>query len=109
MRVCITTGDSEMNFLDIVIIFVFAILIMLGFFGGVGRVIAGFLGVYFGTIVAAAVYESISEFITDHVKDMRSATADLIAFMVVLALVGVLFYFAFNAAIARAETHTHRL
>lgn len=97
-----------MNILDFGIILVFAVLIMIGFFGGIGRVTAGIFAVYFATIVSAAFYDDLGDVFINAVSDMREATAYLLAFLVLfLALTGA-FLWAIGLTIKAVELRRGR-
>jgi uncharacterized membrane protein required for colicin V production len=82
-----------MNVLDIVIVLAFGLLILVGFFGGIGRVTAGMFAVYLSSVVAAAFYERVGDILIDNVSDMREATGHLLAFMFLfVALTGAFFW-----------------
>lgn len=81
-----------MNVLDFVIIGIVGGLVVSGFYGGVGRVVAGCFAVYFATIVAAAFYDAVGQSIRDSIDNMGRSTANLIAFLVLFGFLGVGFY-----------------
>ncbi|HEX5165128.1 MAG TPA: CvpA family protein [Thermomicrobiales bacterium] len=97
-----------MNVLDFGIVLVFAILIMVGFFGGVGRVTAGFFAVYFASIVSAAFYEGLGDIFIDRVSDMREATAYLLSFMLLFVSLSGAFFWAIGATIKAVELRRGR-
>lgn len=97
-----------MNFLDFGIILIFAVLVMVGFFGGVGRVAAGFLAVYFSTLVAAAFYRGVGDFIIGAVSDMRETTAYLMAFMLLLLVMTGGFFWGIGQTIRAVELRRGR-
>lgn len=97
-----------MNVLDFGIILVFAILIMVGFFGGVGRVTAGFFAVYFSSIVAAAFYDGLGDIFVDQVSNMREATGDLLAFMLLLVVMSGAFFWGIGVTIKAVELRRGR-
>jgi hypothetical protein len=81
-----------MNVLDILIMIAVGALVITGFFGGVGRVTAGFFAIYFATIVSAAFYEPIGDAFGDNIGDMSGPTARLSAFLFLFSLMTVGFY-----------------
>lgn len=97
-----------MNVLDIGIILVFAVLILVGFFGGVGRVTAGIFAVYFSTIVAAAFYDDLGDVLVDAVTDMHEATADLLAFLVIFLTMTGGFMWAIGVTIKAVQLRRGR-
>jgi uncharacterized membrane protein required for colicin V production len=98
-----------MNVLDIGIILVFAILILVGFFGGVGRVTAGILAVYFSTIVSAAFYDNLGESFANSVDDISESTAYLLAFMALFLTMTGAFLWAIGLTIKAVEVRRGRL
>lgn len=98
-----------MNVLDIAIILVIAMLIMAGFFGGLGRVVAGILAVYFSTIVAAAFYRGVGDMFVDSVSEMRLATGYLMAFMVLFVVMSGAFFWGIGQTIKAVEVRRGRL
>jgi hypothetical protein len=86
------TSEGAMNFLDILIVIAVGGLVATGFFGGVGRVTAGFFAVYFSTIVAAAFYEPIGNAARDGIGDMSLASARLFAFLLLFLVMTVGFF-----------------
>ncbi len=97
-----------MNILDIAIILTFAVLIMVGFFGGIGRVAAGSIAVYFSTIVAAAFYRAIGDSIAESISEMRVSTAQLMAFMVLFVLMTGAFFWGIGLTIKAVELRRGR-
>lgn len=97
-----------MNVLDFGIILIFAMLIMIGFFGGIGRVTAGFFAIYFSSIVAAAFYRRLGDSFVDSVSDMRLATGHLMAFMLLLALMTGAFFWGIGQTIKAVELRRGR-
>lgn len=97
-----------MNFLDFGIILTIALLIMIGFFGGVGRVAAGFLAVYLSTLVAAAFYRALGDVFTGQVSDMRESTGYLMAFMLVFLVMTGAFFWGIGQTIRAVELRRGR-
>jgi uncharacterized membrane protein required for colicin V production len=97
-----------MNFLDIAIIFTFGMLILAGFFGGFGRVAAGFLAVYFSTLVAAAFYQGLGDAMIGRVSDMRDATGYLLAFMLLFLVMTGVFFWGIGKSIRAVELRRGR-
>ncbi len=97
-----------MNVLDIVIVLVFGDLILIGFFGGVGRVTAGIFAVYLSSIVAAAFYEGVGDIFVDQVSDMREATGDLMAFILLFVLLTAAFFWGIGQTIKAVELRRGR-
>ncbi|MDQ3549141.1 MAG: CvpA family protein [Chloroflexota bacterium] len=97
-----------MNILDIAIILIFAVLIMVGFFGGIGRVAAGFLAVYFSTIVAASFYRDVGDAFAESVNDMRVTTGHLLAFMFLFVLMTGAFFWGIGQTIKAVELRRGR-
>lgn len=97
-----------MNVLDVAIILVFAILIMIGFFGGIGRVTAGFFAVYVASIVAAAFYEGLGNVFADSVNRMRVETGHLLAFMLLFVLMSGAFFWGIGQTIKAVELRRGR-
>jgi uncharacterized membrane protein required for colicin V production len=97
-----------MNVLDFGIILVFGVLILVGFFGGVGRVTASFFAVYFSSIVAAAFYEGLGNIFTDSVSQMREATGHLLAFMVIFLVMAGAFFWGIGQTIKAVELRRGR-
>jgi hypothetical protein len=83
-------------------------LIMAGFFGGVGRVAAGFLAVYFSTLVAAAFYQGVGDAIIGRVSDMREATGYLMAFMLLFMIMTGAFFWGIGQTIKAVELRRGR-
>ena len=81
-----------MNLLDYTIIAAVPILITVGFFSGARRAAAAFVSIYFATVVAAASYQGLSDFFQRGDRDLRVATADLLAFMLLLIVMTGVFY-----------------
>lgn len=81
-----------MNIFDILIVLAVGALVITGFFGGIGRVTAGFFAVYFATIVASAFYESIGRGLHDGIRDTSVATARLFAFLLLFVVMTAGFY-----------------
>ncbi len=98
-----------MNFLDILIMLFFGLLIMVGFFGGVGRVTAGFAAIYFASIVAAAFYQPIGDMFNDNVRNMRDSTGHLLAFMVLFVLLTGAFFWGIGQTIKAVEARRSRI
>lgn len=86
------TGEGAMNILDILIIIAVGALVIAGFFGGVGRVTAGFFAIYFATIVAAAFYEPVGNALRNSIGDVSSATARLSAFLLLFLAMAAGFF-----------------
>ena len=97
-----------MNILDIVIVLAFGLLILAGFFGGVGRVTAGFFAIYLSSVVAAAFYERIGNVFVDQVNEMRVATAHLMAFMLLFVLLTAAFFWGIGQTIKAVELRRGR-
>lgn len=97
-----------MNVLDFAIILIFAVLIMVGFFGGVGRVTAGLFAIYFSSIVAAAFYEGLGDVFADSVSEMRQATGYLLAFMLLFTLMSAAFFWGIGQTIKAVELRRGR-
>jgi hypothetical protein len=81
---------------------------MVGFFGGIGRVAAGFFAVYFSSIVAAAFYDDLGNAFVNRVSDMREATADLLAFMVLFVVMTGAFFWGIGVTIKAVELRRGR-
>jgi uncharacterized membrane protein required for colicin V production len=81
-----------MNILDIVIILAVGALVVTGYFGGFGRVTAGCFAVYFSTIVAAAFYEPVGRSIGDGIGELSTATASLVAFLLLFIVMTAGFF-----------------
>lgn len=81
-----------MNFLDILIIIVVAVLVITGFFGGMGRVAACFFAIYFATVISAAFYDSVGEVFYNGIGHLGESTAKLSAFLLLFALLTAGFY-----------------
>jgi uncharacterized membrane protein required for colicin V production len=79
-----------LNGLDFAIIGTAMVIIALGFFGGVTKVTAAILSIYFGSIVAAAFYRPVTDAARGHITSMNAATGHLFFF--------VLLFFAFAMA-----------
>jgi uncharacterized membrane protein required for colicin V production len=84
-----------LNGLDFAIIFAFLAIIGLGFFGGVTRVVAAIVSIYFGSIVAAAFYAELTEAARDRVYSMSLATGELVVFCSLFLISSVALWFAF--------------
>jgi uncharacterized membrane protein required for colicin V production len=97
-----------MNVLDIAIVVTFGLLILVGFFGGVGRVTAGIFAVYLSSIVAAAFYERVGNIFVDQVSDMREATGHLMAFMLLFVVLTAVFFWGIGQTIKAVELRRGR-
>lgn len=97
-----------MNLLDVAIMLVFAMLIMAGFFGGIGRVTAGLFAVYFSSIVAAAFYEGLGDMFADSVNEMRVTTGHLMAFMLLFLVMSGAFFWGIGQSIKAVELRRGR-
>ena len=97
-----------MNVLDIAIVVAFGVLILIGFFGGIGRVTAGIFAVYLSSIVAAAFYERVGEIFTNQIGDMRDATGDLMAFMLLFVVLTGAFFWGIGQTIKAVEIRRGR-
>src|SRR4051794_14774277 len=69
------------NVLDFLIIVMFLGIIGAGFFGGVTRVTAAIVALYFGAVFAGAFYDPLSEFSRDHLTTMTVQTGQLVFFL----------------------------
>jgi uncharacterized membrane protein required for colicin V production len=83
-----------LNGLDFAIIFAFLAIIGLGFFGGVTRVIAAIISIYFGSIVAAAFYGGLTDAIRQRVFSMSLATGELVVFCLLFLISSIALWFA---------------
>src|SRR5688572_29736329 len=97
-----------MNVLDIVIVLAFGLLILVGFFGGIGRVTAGIFAVYLSSIVAAAFYERLGNSFANNVSDMREATGHLMAFMLLFVVLTGVFFWGIGMTIKAVELRRGR-
>ena len=97
-----------MNVLDIAIVVAFGVLILIGFFGGIGRVTAGIFAVYLSSIVAAAFYERVGEIFTNQIGDMRDATGHLMAFMLLFVVLTGAFFWGIGQTIKAVEIRRGR-
>lgn len=97
-----------MNVLDIVIVLAFGLLILVGFFGGIGRVTAGIFAVYLSSIVAAAFYERLGNSFANNVDDMREATGHLMAFMLLFVVLTGIFFWGIGVTIKAVELRRGR-
>lgn len=92
-----------MNILDGVIMAVITALVMTGFFSGIGRVAAGFVAIYFATIVAALSYESLGSGLRGLIANFSPASSELTGFIIVLLIFSIIFYVAVTASFSKVE------
>jgi hypothetical protein len=97
------------NLLDIVIIITVALLLATGFFTGVRRIGALLIATYFATIVAAASYTGLADVLLRYVGNISEATAHLAGFLLLLIVMGAIFYFVVSLSIKRVENRRGRL
>jgi uncharacterized membrane protein required for colicin V production len=76
-----------MNFLDLLILVVFAAVLAAGFFVGIGRAVSAIVAIYFGTVIAATFYEPLGGAFKRVIGGIGQPTAELIAFL--LLFIGV--------------------
>jgi uncharacterized membrane protein required for colicin V production len=88
-----------MNALDFIIIAVVGVTIGAGFFLGISRVTAGIIAMYFAAIVSATFYQSISDTLSSHAKQMNPATADLLSFVMLFLGLTALFVWVITHSI----------
>lgn len=81
-----------MNFLDAGIMIVIAVLIMVGFFSGVGRILAAMVSLYFATLIAAAFYDDLARRVRDSVDGVRISTSELVSFLLLFATFSMAFF-----------------
>lgn len=98
-----------MNALDILIIALVGLLLCIGFFAGVGRILAGMAAVYAATIVSASFYDSLGDSIEGGVENIQPATADLIAFIMLMLLLVMGFYVLISQTVRTVERRRGRL
>jgi hypothetical protein len=97
-----------MNLLDIALVASFGILIMIGFFGGIGRITAGIFAVYLSSIFAAAFYDDFGNLFIDEVDSMRVETAHLLAFMTLFVILTGAFFWGIGLTIKAVELRRGR-
>ncbi|HUG17299.1 MAG TPA: CvpA family protein [Thermomicrobiales bacterium] len=94
-----------MNILDAIIIIIISALVLIGFFSGVGRIVATLIALYFATIVSATFYDSIAVRIREGVEGVGVSTAELTAFLILFGTFAAAFYwvatFSFKTMSAR--------
>lgn len=78
-----------MNFLDVLILAVFAGVIAAGFFVGVGRALSAIVATYFGTVMAATFYDPLGGAFETLVADINPSTARLIAFLILFTGISI--------------------
>lgn len=88
---------------------IFGLLILVGFFGGVGRVSAGFAAVYFASVVAAAFYERVGDIFNNNIGSMRDATGHLLAFMMLFLVLTGAFFWGIGQTIKAVESRRARI
>lgn len=98
-----------MNVLDIALVASFGFLILIGFFGGIGRITAGIFAVYISSIVAAAFYDDVGNLFIDEVDAMRVETAHLLAFMTLFVILTGAFFWGIGQTIKAVEIRRGRL
>jgi hypothetical protein len=98
-----------LNVLDFAIILTVSVLVMVGFFAGVGRVAAGFLAFYLSTIVAATFYDELAVVFTRFVNGMRDVTSELLAFLLIFIVLTAGFMWAIGVTIKAVEVRRGRL
>ena len=92
-----------MNALDVIIIATICSLLAIGFFAGIGRILAGLLAVYFSTIASAAFYQQMSELLRGGVSNMALATGDFLAFVLLFVLLTATFFWVVSQSIRTIE------
>jgi len=97
-----------MNVLDILLVASFGFLILIGFFGGIGRITAGIFAVYISSIIAATFYDEVGELFSDEVGEMKVETAHLMAFMTLFVILTLIFFWGIGQTIKAVELRRGR-
>jgi uncharacterized membrane protein required for colicin V production len=97
-----------MNALDFALVAAFGFLILIGFFGGIGRITAGIFAVYISSIIAAAFYDDFGNLFIDEVDEMRVETAHLLAFMTLFVILTGIFFWGIGQTIKAVELRRGR-
>lgn len=82
-----------MNVVDAILLVVFLIVFSLGFYAGLGRLVAGFVALLGGLIVAGIFYQSVAGQLSPFLGSPADWISDVVAFLLILFVVcGALLY-----------------
>ena len=98
-----------MNLLDLAIVALVAGLMVIGFFGGIGRIVASLLAVYLATIISAIYYDEVARSLVKRSERMRQDSAELLSFMLLFMFLAVIFFFVIGQSIKSVQVRRHRL